>query len=302
MKEDVFDALRFFQDHRIDHLTSGNSHCSAGWVQIHCPFCKGARDYHLGINLSSGAVTCWRCGKKGLDSVLRAILGDSSPLIEATKARYRGGAKRAANVRIKRIGGLSVKLPGGVTEEIPVRAANYLVGRGYDPEELQKIWKLSFTGPLSSYKFRIIAPIYHDGKMVSYQGRDYTGNSPLRYKACAKDKEVRDHKKCLYGSWLVKGNRAVVVEGIADAWRLGPGAIALFGIAYTMSQVQLLSQYRVLSLIFDEEPQAQLQQDKLAFALKTLNPSIELKIVQMEGGDPGELHQEEANQLMKELL
>lgn len=296
----VFNAIKFFEDNGIDYRTKGSAKCTAGWVNIKCPLCQGS-DFYLGFHLESGAWKCWRCGTHGLHQVLKAILGDSSPFIRQTIERYTVGfiTPTATVLEVKKRS--QVKLPQGIVSEIPKKAKEYLLSRKFDPELLTKTWHLDYTGPLGDYKFRIIAPIYHEGKLVSYQGRDYTGKSLLRYKACRKEDEVMDHQHCLYGSWLVKGDSAVVVEGIADAWRMGPGAVATFGLAWTDNQFLLLSRYKRLFFLFDGEPQAIEEAYKLADIIKINNRNIEIHIVELEGGDPGEMDQDDANHLMKEL-
>jgi len=298
----VFDALKFFQDHRIDFRTAGNSHCSPGWIQIHCPFCPGEKSYHLGVNVNTGSWNCWRCGRRKLGDVLKAILGSSPALLSQVRAKYGGSPKNALQTVVAPRKEGSVKWPPGIVETPPKKAIDYLGGRGFDAGALATTWGLRFTGPTGGYKFRVIAPIYHDGRMVSFQGRDYTGKAELRYKACRKEDETRDHKECLYGSWLVTGSRGVVVEGIADAWRLGPGAVATFGISYTTAQMRRLAFYKEVVLVFDSDPQAIRQAETLGFCLKNLNPAIVVRIVEIEGGDPGELSQWDADKLMFDLI
>jgi len=296
-----FNAADFFRDHSIDHRTSGKN-CGVGWIQIHCPFCQGSKNYHLGVHIESGAWSCWRCGKKKLYDVLKALLGHSPTLIAETLSRYGGGYKRAVAAKVSPLRKGSVVWPRGIITDPPPKALRYLKSRRFDPDKLIEIWGLKFTGNSGPYKFRILAPIYHDGRLVSYQGRDYTGNSDLKYKACAKENETRDHKHCLYGSWLVPGKSVVVVEGIADAWRLGPGAVAVFGMSYTVAQVRLLCDYSKVTLVFDGEPEATRRAEVLAESIIEINPRIHVSQVILEDGDPGELEQELANNIMKNIL
>ena len=67
---------------------------------------------------------------------------------------------------------------------------NYLIKRNFDPDELEFKWRLVSTGPVGPYKHRIIAPIYFNEKLVSYQGRDITDKAKLKYKACKRILEV----------------------------------------------------------------------------------------------------------------
>lgn len=297
----AFDIVRFLTDYRIDHQTAGCKGDGTGWVQIHCPFCFGNPGWHLGINLESGGCNCWRCGTHKLFDVIKTFVSPTPAVLSDIRSKYGSAINHRipAIVPIKRRE--KIKMPAGVLKEIPKKASDYLISRGFDPVELIKTWGLLFTGPIGDYKFRIIAPIFYERNLVSYQGRDYTGKSELRYKACRKDDELRDHQSCLYGSWLAKGNSIVVVEGIADAWRMGPGAVATFGVAYTTAQLNLISQYKNIYLLFDGDEPGKQRANDLGIILKTINPGVNLEIIELDDGDPGEMDQRDANRLMCDL-
>ncbi len=246
----LFNILDFLSDYRIEHSTK-STNCGAEWVQVKCPFCTGTPGLYLGIHIGMGACNCWRCGKHKLFDVIKAFVGSNHAVLSDIREKYGKSINRSVQSVVPIRRPEKLRMPAGIMEGVPKKAFDYLIDRKFDPDKLIEIWKLSFTGPVGSYKFRIIAPIIHDRMMVSYQGRDYTGKSELRYKACRKDDELRDHQHCLYGSWLVRGNSVVVVEGIADAWRMGPGAVATFGVAYTVAQLNLISRYRDIFLLFD---------------------------------------------------
>lgn len=62
-------------------------------------------------------------------------------------------------------------------------ACKYLEGRRFDPKMLQDEWNVLATGPGAiikvnnktiDYSYRVIAPVYYEGKMVSFQGRDWS--------------------------------------------------------------------------------------------------------------------------------
>lgn len=291
----MFDVLRWASDYKLDHRHQG------GWVNIHCPFCQGSQDYHLGLRADGMGCHCWRCGKHKLWDTVKAVCGSSPGLLSQIRERYGAGPVRLVVDDTTRLYAHSVSWPAGVLESIPVMAVDYLRSRGFDPIILAGTWGLRFTGPTGPYKFRIIAPIYDGGKLVSYQGRCYTGKRELRYKACLKDLEAVDHQNLLYGEWLVTGQHIIVVEGITDAWRFGPGAVATFGIGYTKAQVERLAKYGRVSLVFDSDPQAIEQAELLGAELKGLNPEIVVDIVELEDGDPGELSAGDVRELKRRL-
>ena len=182
------------------------------------------------------------------------------------------------------------------------RHRNYLASRNFDPKELEKTWKLYGTGPIGPYKFRIIAPIFYGGRMVSYQGRDITGKSKIKYKACSKSMELVNHKRILYGLDFVN-DVAIIVEGIADVWRLGKGAVATFGIEFTQPQVAILSKLRKCFIMFDAEEIAQKKAKELAESIVSLNPNVKVEIIKLSGvKDPAELTEKEAREISSCLL
>ena len=295
-----FDILAFLRDHGINYRDDGHKHCAVGWVNIPCPFCQGnSGGWHLGFNLQNEYWKCWRCGWKNDDQVMKTLSGTSKEDLKKLRGSYRTRGKQHSkdNIQVRRVG--KVKLPSSCTDLLEMHK-KYLRGRNFDPDKLEEIWDLKGTGPIGSYKFRVIAPIYLQGKLISYQGRDITDKHGLKYKACPKEKELMDHKDSLYGFDQVPGEGVVVVEGITDVWRLGPGAVSTFGIEFKHSQIALLKNFKDIFILFDSEKQAQVQANKLASTLSAFNISVE--ILELESGDPADLADKDAKSLMKNLI
>jgi len=269
-------------------------------VNIACPFCHDS-GRHCGINLSSGAVSCWKCGRHTLSQTLRKVLRVSAPRLSEILVRYRlkGKPRLKSSKTSETRHAEQCELPPG-TNSLCQAAVRYLEGRGFDVKRLERTWGLQSTGPLGPYKFRIIAPIYLAGEMVSYQGRDYTGLQEIRYKACAEENESVHHKHTLYGLDEADAHRVVVVEGITDVWRLGPKAVATFGSRYTSEQVQVLTQFREVFLYFDtSDEDAVAHSRSLAERLALLVDRVE--VIEFGKDDPGSLEDKDARFLMKEL-
>jgi DNA primase len=195
-------------------------------------------------------------------------------------------------------------LPSG-TESMDERHRNYLIKRKFDPEKLEAEWGLLGTGPISlldgiNFKHRIIAPINWNGQQVSFQARDFTNRSDLRYITCPKVREIIHHKHILYGKQEEWGNVGICVEGITDVWRFGPKAFATFGIEYTRQQMILMANtFKKVWIAFDDDPQAVKQAKKLAGQLCFCGILAEVVSII---GDPGSMDQKEANQLVKDLI
>lgn len=297
----MFDVLRFLKDHHVDFITEGNKHCRPGWVQVHCPFCNGSQNYHLGINLDQGYGHCWRCRGKSLWTLVKGLTRENNSRIYQIIEHYSNGRpvlerKAEIKVDIRK----NVKLPMG-SSEMTERHRKYLIKRNFDPDLLEHEWELLGTGPIGEYRHRIIAPIYYHRKLVSFQGRDITNKSELRYKACSIDKEVIHHKHILYGLDKVRGDELILVEGITDVWRFGTGAVATFGTGFTRQQAQILSRFRRCHILFDPEPVAQKTAEELAWHLQMLGVDAPL-VWLAEGEDPGSLSQKEADYIKKQLL
>lgn len=294
-----FDAIKFLRDYNIDHVIQGHSRARPGWVQIHCPFCAGSRGYHLGINLLGEYSSCWRCKGKSIPAVVQALLNCSWPQAYQLVKQYNGRTRLPEKYQKKIKTNKNVAWPTG-TDKMTDRHAAYLINRKFDPDWLEEIYGLRGTGPVGEYKHRIIAPIFLNGQMISYQGRDITGKSDLKYKACAEIDEAYDHKNSLYAVDLVKGTSAVIVEGFADAWRLGPGAIATFGTAFKAAQVKMIyERFNRVFLLYDAEAQAQKSAKDMGLKLSVAGVQVELLL--LDEGDPGEMSQDDANHLSREL-
>lgn len=299
-----FDFLRFCRDHGVSCASSGHKHCQPGWIQVPCPFCAGNPGWHLGFNLQGGNMNCWRCGPHSLTDWISKATGLLRH--EATEARAKYSLRpentQGALPSDRRVVS-QVVLPAG-SGPLGPRHRVYLEGRDFDPDLLERVYRLQGTGPLGPYKYRIIAPIYVEDRLISYQGRDVTDRAECKYKACPKVMEVINHKETLYGIDLARESSCVVVEGITDVWRLGPGAVATFGIKFRPAQIRRLAEFRRVFVLFDTDEvrgkaESLVKAEQLAAALASLG--IETELLNLPGGDPGELQQDDAFSLMREL-
>jgi hypothetical protein len=92
----------------------------------------------------------------------------------------------------------------------------------------------------------------------------------------------------------------VVVEGAADVWRLGPGAVATLGIDWKSPQAEELRLYPKRFIIYDPEPKAQAKAEELAKWLSSFKGHTE--VVSGFKTDPGKFSDRLACKVMKELL
>jgi DNA primase len=297
-----FLPIKFLETYNIPHNTSGKN-VGKDFVGVKCPFCDDPST-HGGFNLSKSYYTCLKCGYHNLTKAVKVLVGvnyqQAKQIINEFKSR---GAES-----IYHPNELPATEPTNVCS-LPAFAAplesfhkTYLKKRNFNPDKLIKEWRLIGTGFNGDYAMRIIAPIYFNNQLVSYQGRDITNESELRYKACAKKDEVIHHKNILYGIDKVKSDKCIVVEGITDVWRLGPGAVATFGTGFTNEQVLLLAErFEKVWFLFDINFKAIQASFKIERMLNGLG--IKSDIIPLPTGieDPAELTDEQAKRIMEVL-
>ena len=294
-----------YEDHHIDYVTEDHKHSREGWINIECPFCTGNPGYHLGFNLDANRFHCWRCGGKFPEQVVSKILSIPFSQAEAIIEEY-GGVSKKSNKEIKvKVNLQPFKFPSGDLS-IKHYHKQYLEKRNFDPDKLISTWGLRGTGPVArldgiNYARRIIAPIYWQSKMVSFQSRDITGKHEVKYLACPKQREEVEHQHIVYGAPILWGRRGICVEGITDVWRMGHNSFATFGITYTTQQVKIISSlFDEVVILFDPEKEAQRQ-------AKALEAELNFKGIKAwrHSGipcDPGDLSQDDADHLLKDLL
>jgi hypothetical protein len=293
---------QLYTDYNIQTAPPEHRHSRAGWVNTACPYCSGNPGYHLGFSLSGNYYYCWRCGYHYLYQTLSQLLHTTEDEARTIVQQYGGVAytQREPPVHIRR---KAHRLP---TDTYPMtdQHKKYLKKRGFDPERLEREWMLLGTGPAAQldgidFKHRVLAPVIWQGEQVSFQCRDITGKSRLKYLTCPRDRELKHHKHILYGNYNGQ-TTGIIVEGITDVWRLGTAAFATFGIEYTQQQMRLISKlFKRTFIIFDPDPQALKQAEKLTSELKFRN--IDAYNISVDH-DPGSMTPSEAEYFIKQRI
>lgn len=290
------DIREFLDKNGIEYKTEGKN-VSAKWLGICCPFCNDF-SFHGGIKPSNPVwFSCWRCGNFHLNRVISSILHLS----------YRESQKRIDEAELSQnipekqeYGSKPFSLPYGCSS-MKHTHKGYLKERKFDPDILEREYNLLGTNHQGDYPHRIIAPIFFNGRIVSFQGRDITDKQRERYKACVNEKEIIHHKNILYNIDNAKKYKScIVTEGITGVWRLGEQAVCTFGIKYTLAQAELLRKFKKILILFDEDNKARQQADKLQCYLETFNVEV-INMVMTDGRDSGELTVKETKQLIQEI-
>jgi DNA primase len=249
---------------------------------------------HLGINLQSKVFSCFKCAEKGnAIKLIQTIDGCNVKTAFNTIREYSGDAfiPREKHYQSK------VKFPLGTSKNFSTQHLSFLENRRYEAQTVIKQYDLYTTGPVGDYKHRLLIPIFIKNRIVSFVGRDITNQSKIKYKNSSEQYSIKDVKQCLYNMDSIIRDKAVVVEGIFDAWRIGNGAVATFGTKYTREQLRLLKGLKQVFVMYDEDASA--ISEKLAYDLTAFVPQVE--VLKLSEGDPDNLTDDDVKALRKDL-
>lgn len=291
--------LDFLQEHNVPYREAGDSpHVSQGWIGVICPWCGiGTGKYGLGIHPESLAATCWKCGKHSIVEVLKELTGEpwhvcrdftrGFGLVHVQQSKDRG----------------RYTVPGGVGPLLEPHRA-YLRSRRFDPGKLTELWNLGGIGLASRLAWRLFIPVCApDGLPASWTTRicvdSAEGVGSIRYLSASPEHENVPLKSLLYGAQLAT-HAIIVVEGPADVWRIGPGAVATFGLTVTAAQKAAIGKYPLRAICFDNESQAQRRAAELCEELKDI-PGKTVR-VEIDAKDPGEASDSEVKLLRETFL
>ena len=277
-----WDAYRFCVENGVTCWLEGKN-VRPGWVHVQCPLC-GDHSNHGGFNPEDGSYACWRCKGSHPVVIIQRLLQLNHDSAAQLYDKYKGSESiKKHELPTKSWGNPAVTLvePPGI--ELSRRHRNYLSGRGFDPDELIRMYDLTGTGPFDcwkgvDFKLRVIIPIRDfNGAIVNFQGRDITEKQDLRYKGPPIDMVPIHHKHLLYGGHLaLSSSTVVVVEGVMDMWKMGPGYVATFGTSLHIHQIIALSHWKNIIFLFDPEPEAQKRAAEYARDLGSLGCHVDV--------------------------
>jgi hypothetical protein len=285
------DEMRFaelLEQHDIPYRVAGqHHHAREGWVQFDCPFCHGPSRFRMGYNEAGRFCNCWTCGTHKLIEVLQQILPPSAIPVALLTLE----TKSAPRIE-EPVGRL---IEPQTDKSFSVAHRNYLHGRGFDVDELLKLWRLRSISIDAKLAWRIYIPIEYRGKTVSWTTRTIGNAIGAKYLTAKRIEEAIHHKRLLYGQDYAR-NAIVIVEGPGDVWRIGPGAVATFGLNVSKEQILKLTEYPRRVICFDNEPDAQqvarkLATDLMVFPGETIVHELETS------KDPGSASERELTEL-----
>lgn len=284
--------LDILDEHGVHYISEGPG-TRPGWVQLDCPWCGVPGKPGLGYNTSRNYLHCWKCGSHSLFDVVAKLTGLG---YRQTRDILGKLENRVLKQEEKKVG--TLKLPKGIG---PLRLAHrrYLEGRGLNPDELERLWHVQGIGMATALPWHLFIPVELNGKCVSWTTRTIAENPKgARYHSADEQEEEVPIKKLLYGEDLAQRS-ICVVEGPADAWRVGPGAVAVCGVSYTQAQVWRMSRYQQVAVCFDTEAYAQKRAAALVADLSLLCSRVYR--IQLDAPDPGEASHREVQSIRKTL-
>lgn len=299
----AFDVTSYLDSRNISYLTSGKN-VSRGWIEISCPvpLCPD-KSAHCGINLSSKNFNCWVCGTKGSPTKLVQMIencswSEAKTIVDEFTDWTMPVVDFRSQTRTK------INWPAEFKpinpENIPNLVEQYLTKRGFNSEAITKRYRLFYPFNLGYYKFRLIVPIFYQGRIVNFYGRDVTSKASIPWKSCPNEEAEITLNNVLYGiDDFPEGNPVILVEGIFDKWRLGSDSLATFGVSISDSQVAMLKEKNPEKVFILLDPGAETSAQKMASKIWF----CPVEVCYLDGDkDPGELTPEEAKFLINELF
>ena len=281
-------------------IAGQHHHATPGWVNIECPYCSpDTGKFKLGYNINGKYLSCWSCGSKRLSTTLGKLNRTNiSPQSDYLWKVCKELSNDKIVTTLKRSGRYKPPITDRLYEESS--AGVYLQSRGFNVENISKFWGIREIRSHSNLYWRLFIPILLNGREVSWTSRAISDENPYRYISARPEEELINHKDLLYGQCHVR-NTCIVCEGVTDVWKIGPGAVATFGTSFTRSQVLKLSKIPVRVIVYDNEPLAQRQADKLCNLLSVF-PGTTHKVVLESGNDPGNSDPNEIKELRNKFL
>jgi len=291
---------------RIDFHTEGPN-ISPGWVGLNCPNC-GDTNGHLGVNLSTGFCTCWRCHVRGpLFRILTDYFNIPWGQVKAAFS-FRESVALGESIADKVASILTPDVaaqqetpelpppPGSrlILDETRVPALNdFLRRRRYTLDDCLDMG--CYWGWVDKWKHRLIFPIHLHGRVIAWQGRIVFPDVDPKYRSQGPiNQTLYRIDDCLPGDPLI------VVEGVLDQWRLGKGSVCSFGKKLSATQRHLIRRLRpsVVYMVWDADA---------FWEIRNVRPELEASGIPVyhielpDGHDPDTLGYSGVHQLIEQV-
>lgn len=292
------DAIAVLEEANIEYREQGKN-VGQGWIGVNCPFCMD-HSFHMGINIQSKSISCWKCGTTGnIIKFLQAVTGSFQESLQLAEKMIQHN-RVLKSFEIKNISNSAqVNFPRNTKPFLLLEHKNFLKKeRKFNPKYLEEKYNLHSTGPDSDLPNRIIVPVVHNYRLLTYTGISISENARIKYFHCPNEKSVLHIKKYLYNLNTVKKD-VFVVEGIFDAWRFGDTACPLFGANATDEQIKILAGIQNVYLLLDGDNAGRKGALRIAHQLSAFTNTHIISLP--EGQDPDSLPREEINKIKQSI-
>lgn len=294
----LFDIISYLQSRDVEYWTSGKN-VSTGWTNIQCRYCTDHSN-HLGINPDGVAFNCYICGESGFVTKLIKEI-DNCTWSQAGRI-YNSFLLKPEDQEAEQLPVVrptQIKLPNS---PLPKKAKNYLKKRRFDSEQLITKYNLKFGGMVGPYKFRIIIPFYLNHKLITFTSLDFTDSQKSKYKHQRIEDAIIDPARTLYNIDTVR-DKMILVEGVTDVWRIGPGCCSTQGKLITEEQINLILRKNIKEVLVMFDSDAIDKSKEVAFQLNGVISSVEyIEYKDLWEGDPDNLPDKVVEILRKEFF
>lgn len=305
---EYFDIKWYLESRGIPFKERGRN-VQRGWIGLQCPFCDD-NSTHMGVNLESKGINCWRCPVKG--TVIKLVMKlehCDRRKAEAIMIRF---AHIDSSIDIRSLKGQSLLSSPSILQDVSKHISHatdkllflhrsYLEHRNFDPEYIFQKYRLRCVGPVGQYKLRLVIPFYENHRIVTFTTRDVTNMTEDRYVHCPEEVSTKPVKQNLYNLENAK-DTALVVEGPTDVWRIGDGAVATMGDKWTLKQATMLTKFHRVFILYDPEPVAQENAERLANKIAYAMKGKEVQVFDIGENDPGSLSIDDVQEFRREIF
>lgn len=256
------DIIEFLEEEIGIKTSVSGKNISTGWIGLQCPFCED-RSNHFGIRLSDLRCSCWICGGHSFTSFVQQIHDCNIKEARKLKKEFLAeGPSVSSKLNPPRLTSpyylrSMTALPPESTHILPKIHKDFLRRRNFRPNLIRRKYDIRACHNIGKYKFRLIIPIYHYRRLVSFVSRAIFDEMTPKYLNPRRETVERSPKNSVYNlDSLKEGHDAMILEGVTDAWRFGDFSCALNGITFTKDQLLLLVKKKIRNafVMFDNDP------------------------------------------------
>ncbi len=245
-----------------------------GWIRIPCPTCspRDSKKMKRYVSSTRDYSHCYICDKR---LHVQELIGDSAVFVRDVRhitekvEELHVAAKRMPGTKFIPINQLSVNHP-----VVKFLNKDYLYDLNRYAEEFGAVYcpgdggEMLYAKPYITTAERLIFPVTYNSELVGWQARSIPGTTFGDY--C--DEKLRYIHLFDKGNYLYnfdnakKFEMAILVEGVKKAWKF-PNAVATLGKGISQNQIQLLYNWKNLTILFDGEKETQDQARELQHGL-----------------------------------